>query len=172
MAMGVLDSNTLIRGVDRAHNLQFAICYASRYIEETHIMVTANSSCYKGAGRSTKEILKRIDYGGSLTLMGAVSASYLSTPCSCSQADQGGIHTILPQPTLQRKPTGTPSQHAKIRTRIKLPLIVDRHLRVSFTPLIPHLPRPVLPRRKIRCRGTCSPSLFINGKSSSPCGRK
>ena len=27
----------------------------------------------QGTGRSTKEILKRIDYGGSLTLLGAVS---------------------------------------------------------------------------------------------------
>ena len=28
---------------------------------------------FQGTGRSTKEILKRIDYGGSLTLLGAVS---------------------------------------------------------------------------------------------------
>ena len=83
--------------------------------------------------------------------MGAVSANHLLL-AYCLHADQGGIHTILPQPTLQRKPTSTSSQHANIPNRTNLPFTVDRRLRVSLTPLIPHLPRPVLPCRKFRCR--------------------
>lgn len=36
--------------------------------------------CFQGRGSSTKEILKRIDYGGSLSLLGAVSPPANVTP--------------------------------------------------------------------------------------------
>jgi hypothetical protein len=73
-------------------------------------LCSLTDSCQKGTGKSTKEILRRIDYGGSLTLMGAVSINHQLW--DISHTELGRIHALIFKYTLQWKPAGAHSRYS------------------------------------------------------------
>ena len=72
LALGLPSPNTLVRAVIMSDSLQLAICHTGECSLETSCSSKYLSHHAKGTGKTTAGILKRIDYGGSLTLFGCV----------------------------------------------------------------------------------------------------
>ena len=63
-------------------------------------------SVYQGTGNNARDILKRIDYGGSFTLMGSVSSYPRLGGMECAKVRSGRIHPCITELTIQRRPFG------------------------------------------------------------------
>lgn len=71
MAMGLSYPASSFSGIIRLDVNQFEICDACKSSSSIYHILSHRLSD-QGKGKSTKEVLKRIDYGGSFTLLGAV----------------------------------------------------------------------------------------------------
>ena len=70
--MGVHHANTSLRLVLDTDEIQFTLCDACMCCEFLCLRYQSLTDLNKGVGSSTKEVLKRIDWAGCLTLLIAV----------------------------------------------------------------------------------------------------
>jgi hypothetical protein len=89
------------------------MCLISLVVLPAIRRLQVNEHELQGTGRSTKEILKRIDYGGSLTLLGAVSLKswtffFIKRDNQSNQSDfLDWFLACFLEHAIQRRPSGT-----------------------------------------------------------------
>lgn len=67
MEIGFLAANTLLLRLIRVDNILLVLCYSGKVHDGAQFPTDLH--IHQGKGKSTKEVLKRIDYGGSLSLL-------------------------------------------------------------------------------------------------------